>query len=94
MRNLEGALAAGTTTVGDMGCAPGVIAALRRRVAERPTAGPQLRGSGPILTAPRGYPLDWMPPLFVRLGLALPCADERAGEAPRPLAWRPSAWTT
>jgi imidazolonepropionase-like amidohydrolase len=79
--NLQGALAAGTTTVGDMGCAPGVIAALRRRVAGQPLAGPQILASGPILTAPRGYPLDWMPPLFVRLGLALPCADERAGSA-------------
>lgn len=81
VHNLQAALAAGTTTVGDMGCAPGVISALRRRVARQPLAGPQLRGSGPILTAPRGYPLDWMPPLFVRLGLAVPCADERAGSA-------------
>jgi imidazolonepropionase-like amidohydrolase len=79
--NLRGALAAGTTTAGDMGCSPGVIAALRRRVAKEPFAGPQIRGSGPILTAPRGYPLDWMPPLFVRLGLAVPCGDERAGSA-------------
>jgi imidazolonepropionase-like amidohydrolase len=81
VHNLQAALASGTTTVGDMACAPGVIAALRRRVAGQPLAGPQIRASGPILTAPRGYPLDWMPPLFVRLGLALPCADERAGRA-------------
>jgi len=77
-RNLEDALAAGTTTVGDMGCAPAVIAALRRRAAEHPAAGPQIRCAGPLLTAPGGYPLDWMPPLFVRFGLALPCADEAA----------------
>ncbi|HEY8041838.1 MAG TPA: amidohydrolase family protein [Polyangiaceae bacterium] len=77
-RNLGDALAAGTTTVGDMGCAPAVIAALRRRAGTTPSAGPQIRCAGPLLTAPGGYPLDWMPPLFVRLGLALPCADERA----------------
>jgi imidazolonepropionase-like amidohydrolase len=78
VRNLRDTLASGTTTVGDMGCAAGVIAALRRRVASEPVAGPQIRASGPLLTAPRGYPLDWMPPMFVKLGLALPCADERA----------------
>lgn len=78
IRNLSDALAAGTTTVGDMACAPAVIAALRGRVASEPLAGPQIRCAGPLLTAPGGYPLDWMPPLFVRLGLALPIADERA----------------
>jgi len=78
VRNLSGSLAAGTTTVGDMACAPAIISALRRHVAERPAAGPQIRAAGPILTAPGGYPLDWMPPLFARLGLALPCADEHA----------------
>ncbi len=81
-RNLRDSLAAGTTTVGDMACAPAVIAALRRRAADAPGSGPQIRAAGPILTAPGGYPLDWMPPLFVRLGLALPCGDEHAaGEA-------------
>jgi imidazolonepropionase-like amidohydrolase len=61
-----------------MACAPAIIAALRRHVAAHPTSGPQIRAAGPVLTAPQGYPLDWMPPLFARLGLALPCADERA----------------
>jgi imidazolonepropionase-like amidohydrolase len=79
VRNLRDALAAGTTTVGDMACAPAVIDALRRRVAAHPTAGPQIRAAGPIVTAPGGYPLDWMPKLFMRMGLALPCGDERAG---------------
>jgi imidazolonepropionase-like amidohydrolase len=78
VRNLHDSLAAGTTTVGDMACAPAIIDSLRRRVSARPTAGPQIRGAGPVLTAPGGYPLDWMPRLFVKLGLALPCADERA----------------
>jgi imidazolonepropionase-like amidohydrolase len=81
VRNLRDSLAAGTTTVGDMACAPELIDALRQRVASHPTAGPQIRAAGPIVTAPGGYPLDWMPPLFTRLGLALPCGDERAGAA-------------
>jgi len=78
VRNLTDSLAAGTTTVGDMACAPAIIAALRKRVAADPSVGPQIRAAGPVLTAPGGYPLDWMPPLFVKLGLALPCGDERA----------------
>jgi len=78
VRNLRDALAAGTTTVGDMACAPAIISALRERVASCPTAGPQIRAAGPVLTAPGGYPLDWMPALFVKMGLALPCADEGA----------------
>lgn len=77
-RNLADTLASGTTTVGDMGCAAGIISALRRHAFRSPASSPQIRCAGPLLTAPRGYPLDWMPPLFVRLGLALPCADERA----------------
>jgi imidazolonepropionase-like amidohydrolase len=82
VRNLRDSLAAGTTTVGDMACAPAIIDALRRRVRACPTAGPQIRGAGPVLTAPGGYPLDWMPSLFVKMGLALPCSDERsAGRA-------------
>jgi imidazolonepropionase-like amidohydrolase len=79
VHNLRDALAAGTTTVGDMACAPAVIEALRRRTAACSTAGPQILAAGPVLTAPGGYPLDWMPRLFVRMGLALACADERAG---------------
>ncbi len=78
VKNLRGALAAGVTTVGDMGCAAGLIRAMRAHVAERPLAGPSILASGPLLTAPRGYPLDWMPALFRRLGVVLPCGDERA----------------
>ena len=81
LANLEGALAAGVTTVGDMGCAPALIAALRAHVAKHPTSGPQIRAAGPLVTAPRGYPLDWMPPFFTKLGLALPCEDEAAARA-------------
>lgn len=83
--NFEGALAAGVTTVGDMGCSAAVARALRAHVAAHPNAGPQLVASGPVVTAPRGYPLDWLPPLLVRLGVALSCAtpDEGARAAAR-----------
>ena len=71
--NLRGTLAAGVTTVGDMGCAPGLIAALREHTRGHPLAGPTIRAAGPIVTAPRGYPLDWMPRLLVRTGAAAVC---------------------
>ena len=79
VRNLRGTLAAGVTTVGDMGSTAGMMRALRAHTARSPHAGPALVAAGPIVTAPGGYPLDWLPPIFVRLGVALPCADERAG---------------
>lgn len=81
VKNLRGALAAGVTTVGDMGCAAPLAAALRRHIDEVPDAGPAFVASGPLITAPRGYPLDWMPAAFVRLGLVLACDDERAAAA-------------
>ena len=76
--NLRRTLAAGVTTVGDMGCAPGLIAALRAYVARHPQAGPSIRAAGPIVTAPRGYPLDWMPRALVRIGAAVVCDGESA----------------
>ncbi|HVY48119.1 MAG TPA: amidohydrolase family protein, partial [Minicystis sp.] len=80
-RNLEGCLAAGVTTIGDMACAPALVRELKRYLAKDPRRGPAIRAAGPIVTAPRGYPLDWLPPLFARLGLALPCATERDAQA-------------
>jgi imidazolonepropionase-like amidohydrolase len=79
VRNLRGTLAAGVTTVGDMGSTAGIMRALRAHTARTPHAGPALVAAGPILTAPGGYPLDWLPKIFAGLGVALPCADERAG---------------
>jgi imidazolonepropionase-like amidohydrolase len=76
--NLDATLAAGVTTVGDMGSAAGLVTTVRDHVARHPHAGPAIRASGPILTAPDGYPLDWMPPLFRKLGVALACGDEVA----------------
>lgn len=74
--NLARTLAAGVTTVGDMACAPGLITALRAHTGADPLAGPSIRAAGPIVTAPRGYPLDWMPPLLVRTGAAVACDGE------------------
>lgn len=82
VRNLHDTLEAGVTTVGDMGCAAGLARALRARTRSEPRVGPSIRTAGPLLTAPRGYPLDWMPPLFAKLSVALPCETERdAGRA-------------
>ena len=80
-RNLAGSLGAGVTTVGDMACAPALVRELRKYIAKDPRRGPFIRAAGPIVTAPRGYPLDWLPPLFARLGLALPCANEKEARA-------------
>ncbi len=80
--NLHDTLEAGVTTVGDMGCAAGLARALRERTERDPRVGPSIRTAGPLLTAPRGYPLDWMPPLFAKLSVALPCETARdAGRA-------------
>jgi imidazolonepropionase-like amidohydrolase len=75
-RNLVSTLAAGVTTVGDMGSAAGLVTSVRDHAASGD--GPSIRAAGPILTAPEGYPLEWMPPMLRRLGVALPCADEAA----------------
>ena len=77
-----GALGSGTTTLADLGCPPRLIAALRRHTRADPAAGPDLVCAGPVLTAPGGYPLDWMPSWVARLGAAIACGDERdAGRA-------------
>ena len=76
--NLRRTLVAGVTTVGDMGCAPGLIAALRAHVARHPQSGPSIRAAGPIVTAPRGYPLDWLPRALARTGAAVVCEGESA----------------
>jgi imidazolonepropionase-like amidohydrolase len=80
--NLEGTLASGVTTVGDMGCAPALARALASHAARCPGHAPEVRSAGPIFTAPRGYPLDWLPPWVARLGLAQKIGDARdAGPA-------------
>jgi imidazolonepropionase-like amidohydrolase len=73
--NLRSALASGVTTAGDMGCTAPLIATLRAHTAREPSAGPAIRASGPLLTVPLGYPLDWMSPLHRSLRAALPCGD-------------------
>lgn len=75
VRNLRSTLAAGVTTIGDMGCAAGLILALRAYLAAHPDEGPAIVACGPILTAPGGYPFDWLPGLHRRLGVARACAS-------------------
>lgn len=77
VRNLHDTLGSGVTTVGDMGCAAGLASALRARTHSDPVVGPSMRMAGPLITAPRGYPLDWMPALFAKLGVAFGCETER-----------------
>ena len=75
VQNLENALCAGVTTVGDMGGVTGLSRALREHFERHPTAGPSVKAGGPLLTVSGGYPLDWLPPLSALLGAALPCSD-------------------
>ena len=77
--NLAAALVGGVTTVGDMG-GPAALTGALAAAAERSAAmGPSVRASGPILTAPAGYPLDWMAPIHRKLGVAVACPDEESG---------------
>lgn len=80
VRNFRDTLRAGVTTVADMGCTAPLIDALRALVADNPVEGPSILASGPLVTAPEGYPLDWMPPLLARAGVALPCANDLDAE--------------
>ena len=76
--NLRATLAAGVTTVGEMGCSAPLVAALRAKTERDPRHGPSIVAAGPLLTAEGGYPLDWLPKIYARLGVALACGDEAA----------------
>ncbi len=62
--NFLGALRAGVTTVADMGCTMPMLRALRALTDANPLAGPRFVGAGPMLTAPEGYPFNWVSPLW------------------------------
>ena len=76
--NLQASLASGVTTIGDMGCSAPFVAALRQLTEDSPCAGPSISCAGPVLTAPAGYPLDWLPPIYAKLGVALACGSDSA----------------
>jgi len=76
VRNLRDLLRAGVTTVGEMGCAAGLVHSLRQHMSRHPSCGPSIVACGPLLTVKGGYPLDWMPPFFAAMGVALTCESE------------------
>ena len=76
VRNLRDMLAAGVTTVGDMGCTAGLVYSLRKYLGQHPVCGPSIIACGPLLTVSAGYPLDWLHPLVARLGAVLLCDSE------------------
>jgi imidazolonepropionase-like amidohydrolase len=76
VRNLRDLLRAGVTTVGEMGCAAGLVHSLRSHLARHPSCGPSIVACGPLLTVKGGYPLDWLPPFFAAMGVALTCESE------------------
>jgi len=73
-------LRSGITTVADMGSTLGMISSFQEHTAAHAGAGPDIRGAGPVVTAPGGYPLDWLPPLFRFLGVARTVSDERTAK--------------
>jgi imidazolonepropionase-like amidohydrolase len=76
--NVEGALRAGVTTVADMGCTMPMLRALRALTRDDPLAGPRFLGAGPILTAPDGYPFNWVSPLWRHSEAVFAIDDERS----------------
>jgi len=76
IRNFQGALRAGVTTIADMGCSIPLLARLRALTDRDPLAGPRLLGAGPMISAPEGYPFVWIPPLWRHAETALAIADE------------------
>lgn len=77
-RDLRNTLRAGVTTVADMGATASMVGTLRAQLEETPLAGPRVIVAGPVVTAPNGYPLNWLPPAHVRLGAARTAGDPRA----------------
>jgi imidazolonepropionase-like amidohydrolase len=78
-RNFRDMLRAGVTALGEMGGAAGLTCSLRERFKKSPACGPYIFGCGPLITAPGGYPLDWMPKAVAMLGVALPCVTAEDG---------------
>ncbi|MCC6623716.1 MAG: amidohydrolase family protein [Deltaproteobacteria bacterium] len=78
IRNFQGALRAGVTTIADMGCTIPLMRRLRALTDHDPLAGPRFLGAGPVLTAPEGYPFVWISKLWRHAEAALPIADEVA----------------
>ncbi|MBI5510634.1 MAG: amidohydrolase family protein [Deltaproteobacteria bacterium] len=60
LRNLHADLQAGVTTVADLGAPAPLAIALRRFVGTARHRGPRVLVSGPVLTAPGGYPIDFL----------------------------------
>jgi imidazolonepropionase-like amidohydrolase len=75
VRNLEGTLASGVTTIGEMGSGPDAILPIRARTRADALAGPDIRCAGPLVTCPGGYP-DWLPAIIARAGVLYTCGTE------------------
>lgn len=85
--NLELTIAAGVTTIGELGSPPAMARALAALARRRPGEAPDVKAAGPLFTAPRGYPLDWVPRFVVRMGVVEPVSDaESAGRAVKRVA--------
>ncbi|MEZ6186266.1 MAG: amidohydrolase family protein [Planctomycetota bacterium] len=79
-RDLRNTLRAGVTTVADMGSTASMVSTLRAQLLEEPLAGPRVIVAGPVVTAPEGYPLNWLPKAHVHLGVAETAAGVRQAQ--------------
>jgi len=75
-RNLHALLQGGITTAADLGAPLPQSVALRQHVGTGRSRGPRVLVAGPVLTAPDGYPIDFVGPTAVTMGLARPIASE------------------
>lgn len=69
--NVKVTLREGVTTAADLGAPWEAISGLKRWAAARPDRAPRILAAGPFLTAPGGYPFDYVPPEMADLGGAI-----------------------
>lgn len=67
-RNLKITVAEGVTTVVDLASSPPAIRAVKKWAEKHPEQSPRVLYAGPFLTAPGGYPMDWLPEEFKKFG--------------------------
>ncbi len=74
VRNLHALTRGGITTVADLGAPAALAVALRRHVGTARHRGPRVMVAGPLITAPGGYPTDFLGSENVDLGMVIEVA--------------------
>lgn len=74
VRNMHALTRGGITTVADLGAPAALAVALRRHVGTARHRGPRVMVAGPVITAPGGYPTDFLGRESVELGMVIEVA--------------------